>query len=170
MTILRHLHVLGTTPDFAFFAPGVPAPQGSKKHVGGGRMVEVSKKKLDPWRLAVKKALVTQKPAGMLPMDGPLLCAVEFWLPRPTTHPKTKVTHPVGPPDVDKLGRGALDPLTQNGVIHDDSRIIDLFSCKRFVPTDDRHRYADDKDLTGALFLLWFLKDVTPYIEEPLIP
>lgn len=164
VTIYRFLHVLATPPDFAFWAPGFPAPQGSKKHVGGGRLVEVSKK-ITPWRTAIKKALVTQKPPSMLPMDGALFCTVEFWLPRPASHPKTKVTMPVGPPDVDKLGRGALDPLTQNGVIHDDSRITDLFSVKRFVPTDDRHRYADDKDMTGALFRLWHLDDVEPYIE-----
>lgn len=165
VTYLRHLHVMATPPDFSFFSPGIPSPQGSKKHVGRGRLVEVSKKKLDPWRAAVKKSLVTQKPAGMLPMDGPLFCVVEFWLPRPTTHAKTKVTHPIGPPDVDKLARGALDPLKINGVIHDDSRVIDLFVCKRFVPTDPRHTYADDKDLTGALFLLWHLDGVEPYIE-----
>lgn len=165
MTILRYMHVLATTPDFAFWADGFPAPQGSKKHVGKGALVE-SSKKVEPRRKDITKALKTQKPANMLPMDGPLFCAVEFWLPRPTGHPKTKVTRPVGPPDVDKLGRGALDPLTQNGVIHDDSRITDLLVVKRFVPTDDRHRYADDKSQTGALFLLWHLDRVEPYIED----
>lgn len=164
MTIYRYLHALATPADFAFFAPGFPAPQGSKKHVGRGRLVEVSKK-IDPWRKAIKKSLVTQKPAQMIPMDGPLFCAVEFWLPRPTGHPKTKITFPVGPPDVDKLGRGALDPLTQNGIIHDDSRITDLLCVKRFVPTDPRHTYADDRHLSGALFQLWHLDDVEPYIE-----
>jgi crossover junction endodeoxyribonuclease RusA len=164
VTIYRYLHVLATPPDFSFWADGFPAPQGSKKHVGNGRLVEVSKK-IAPWRTAIAKALKTQKPAEMLPMDGALFCAVEFWLPRPTSHPKTKLTLPVGPPDVDKLGRGALDPLTQNGIIHDDSRIIDLLTSKRFVPTDDRHRLADDKVRTGALFQLWYLDGVEPYIE-----
>ncbi len=166
MTLFRYLHVLAEAPDFTFFAPGVPAPQGSKKHVGGGRLVEVSKK-IKPWRSDIEKALRTQKPAGMIPMDGPLFCAVEFWVPRPAGHPKTKITFPIGPPDVDKLGRGALDPLTQNGIIHDDSRITDLYVCKRFVPNDPRHAYADDKHLTGALFQLWFLHEKTPYIEAP---
>lgn len=52
----------------------------------------------------------------MLPMDGALLRTVEFSHPRPAAHPKTKLTLPVGPPDVDNLGRGALDPLTQTRV------------------------------------------------------
>jgi Holliday junction resolvase RusA-like endonuclease len=166
VTLLRYLHILGTTPDFSFWVDGIPAPQGSKKHVGGGRLVEVSKKKLDPWRTAVKRALVTQKPIGFLPMDGPLFCAVEFWMPRPKTHPKTRITLPVGPPDVDKLARGALDPLTQNGIIHDDSRIIDLMTVKRFVPTDARHALADDRHGTGGLFRLWRLDNAEPYVPE----
>ena len=37
------------------FIPGVPAPQGSKRHVGGGRLVE-SSKKVKPWRRAVNAA------------------------------------------------------------------------------------------------------------------
>ena len=165
MTLYRYLHVLATSPDFSFWTDGIPAPQGSKKHVGRGVLVE-SSKKVEPWRNAITKSLKTQKPPSMLPMDGPLFCAVEFWLPRPTTHPKTRVTLPVGPPDVDKLARGALDPLTQNGIIHDDSRIIDLLVVKRFVPTDPRHQLADDKDRPGALFKLWRLDSVEPYIES----
>ena len=35
-----------------FFVPGVPAPQGSKRHVGNGRMVE-SSKDLPAWRHSV---------------------------------------------------------------------------------------------------------------------
>ena len=165
MTMLRYLHTLATEPDFAFWADGTPAPQGSKKHVGRGRLVEVSKK-IKPWRADVERAVKQAKPAEMLPLDGPLLRSVEFWLPRPKTHPKTKVSLPVGPPDVDKLARGALDPLTQNGVIHDDSRIIDLFVCKRFVPTDPRHMFEDDMDRPGAMFKVWHLDDVVPYIES----
>lgn len=163
MTSYRYAHVFQTEPDFEFWSDGIPAPQGSKSHIGDGKLVE-SSKKVAPWRAAIKKSLVTQKPAGFVPMDGPLACRVTFWLPRPGSHPKTKYTLPVGPPDVDKLGRGALDPLTLNGIIHDDSRIIDLYTCKRFVPTDPRHALADDIDRPGALFELWFLKDVDPKV------
>lgn len=165
MTSYRYSHVLATPPHFAFWADGHPAPQGSKKHVGNGRLVEVSKK-IEPWRKAIAKALARDKPTGFMPMDGALMCDVTFWLERPKTHPKTKLTHPVGPPDVDKLGRGALDPLTQNGIIHDDSRIIDLSTHKRFVPTDQRHALADDMDRPGALFQLWFLDDIAPFVVE----
>jgi len=169
MTQLRYLHVMTHAPDFSFWADGIPAPQGSKKHVGRGVLVE-SSKKLDPWRKAIKQSLVTQKPKDMMPLDGPLFCAVEFWLPRPDSYPKTKVKLPVGPPDVDKLARGALDPLTQNGIIHDDARITDMIVSKRFVPTDPRHAYPDDKHRTGALFRVWSLTGIDPYIEELTAP
>ena len=36
---------------------GQPAPQGSKRHVGGGRMIE-SSKAVAPWREAVKWAAI----------------------------------------------------------------------------------------------------------------
>jgi len=35
-----------------FEVPGIPAPQGSKRHVGGGRMVE-SSRSLPEWRASV---------------------------------------------------------------------------------------------------------------------
>ena len=37
-----------------FHVSGTPAPQGSKRHVGGGRMIE-SSKKVEPWREAVAR-------------------------------------------------------------------------------------------------------------------
>lgn len=148
--------VIGRLPDVDFWVPGLPAPQGSKRHVGNGRLVEMSTK-IGPWRRAVATAARMARADGHRPLDGPLAIAVDFWLPRPKTAPKTRLILPVGPPDIDKLLRGALDPLTQSGVIHDDARIVESDSSKRFVPTDQRHRLDGDQDESGALIALWVL-------------
>ena len=50
---------------------GTPAPQGSKRHVGGGRMVE-SSKLVGPWREAVKAAVAAAYP-GLEPITGPVV-------------------------------------------------------------------------------------------------
>ncbi len=148
--------VKGRAPDIDFWVPGLPAPQGSKRHVGNGRRVKMSKK-IGPWRKAVTTAAPLALPAGHQPLDGPLVVAVDFCLARTSSAPVPRFILPGGPPDVDKLVRGALDPLTQSGVIHDDSRIVDSDFCKRFVPTDYRHRRPGDYDAPGALFALWVL-------------
>jgi crossover junction endodeoxyribonuclease RusA len=87
-------------------------------------------KEIGPWRRAVAAAARTARADGQRPLDGPLAIAVDFWLPRPKTTPKTRLMLPVGPPDIDKLLRGALDPLTQSGVLHDDARIVEWDSSK----------------------------------------
>lgn len=97
-----------------------PAPQGSKRPVGNGRMVEMSKS-LPAWRTAVafagKAAWVNQEP-----MDCAVAVTVEFRLLRPK---KSKFgEYPAGPPDLDKLQRSTGDALKAGGVISDDSRII----------------------------------------------
>ena len=52
---------------------GEPAPQGSKRHVGGGRMIEASKK-LPPWREAVRAEVQrTMVERGLVPLEGPVI-------------------------------------------------------------------------------------------------
>lgn len=41
--------------EIVFYAEGFPAPQGSKTHVGGGRLVE-SSRRVGPWRGTVRTA------------------------------------------------------------------------------------------------------------------
>jgi crossover junction endodeoxyribonuclease RusA len=53
----------------AFTVRGLPAPQGSKRHVGGGRMVE-SSANVKPWRADVRAA-AEDAMNGHLPFDGP---------------------------------------------------------------------------------------------------
>lgn len=122
-----------------FFIAGTPAPQGSKRHVGRGIMVE-SSQKVRPWREAVKWAVVQ---AGNPTLDGPVDLTLRFLLRRPDGHYGTgrnagtlKASAPARPavrPDLDKLARSTLDGLTDAGVIADDARIVTLHLEKRYT-------------------------------------
>ena len=115
-----------------FFVAGDPAPQGSKKHVGNGRLVEASKK-LKPWRATVARAAATE----CVPIDGPVVVRLEFVMHRPKATPKTKPTPPaVKRPDVDKLARGVLDGLTGRAY-GDDSQVTKLIVSKRIAELDE---------------------------------
>ncbi len=118
---------------------GQPAPQGSKRHVGGGVMVE-SSKAVKPWREAVKWAVW-----DVLPMDDhgdgtadlryprlttPLKVEVTFTLPKPASAPKTRRTWPQRKPDIDKLLRSTLDALSDAGVWVDDAQVVQLVARK----------------------------------------
>jgi crossover junction endodeoxyribonuclease RusA len=108
-----------------FSVEGLPAPQGSKKHVGNGRMVEASKY-LPAWRKAIKtecQSLFEE------PMDGALEVELWFYLPRPSSISRD---YPTVMPDVDKLVRGCLDGMVKGGAIVDDSRVVDLHAYKRY--------------------------------------
>jgi crossover junction endodeoxyribonuclease RusA len=112
-----------------------PAPQGSKRHVGGGRMVE-SSPKLKPWREAVRQeALATGEPST----DQPVYVHLLFRFRRPKGHytvkgelrpsaPKSHVTRP----DIDKLARSTLDGIT-GVLINDDSQVAFLVASKEYA-------------------------------------
>lgn len=115
---------------------GHPAPQGSKKHVGNGRMIEVSKR-LAPWRNAVAAATRAVM-RGRLPFVGPVAITLEFVMPRPVSLPKRLPTPPaIKRPDVDKLARGCLDAITGSAIL-DDSQAIDLRATKRIAEIGER--------------------------------
>lgn len=106
----------------SFFVPGIPRPQGSKRHVGRGIMVESSKYVKD-WRSLVSLAAKGAMGDAAL-MDGPLQMIVSFHFPRPKSHSKTKrlsVWH-TSKPDASKLLRAAEDAMT--GIVFgDDSQL-----------------------------------------------
>ena len=104
-------------PPITFHAQGVPAPQGSKRHVGGGRMVE-SSKLLPAWRKAVTQAATQVAPET--PLDCPVSVEAHFYLPKPQ---KPRFNVPAVHPDADKLARAVGDALEAAGVLRNDSRI-----------------------------------------------
>ena len=124
-----------------------PAPQGSKRHVGNGRMVEASAK-VKPWRFAVSQAaLDTKEPMT----DRPVMVQITFMFNRPKSHYNSKgQLKPTAPlykqtkPDLDKLCRSTLDGIT-NVLIKDDSQVVNLICCKI---------YAEEGELPGALITI----------------
>ena len=121
-----------------FFVDGKAAPQGSKRHVGGGRMIEASKA-LKPWRDHIgniaAKAVVESTSWPWLPLDSQPV-AVELWfiLPRPL---RLKATVPhIKRPDIDKLARAVLDGIT-GIVLADDSLVTELLARKRHAEPDE---------------------------------
>ena len=130
--------------DIQLTVLGVAAPQGSKKHVGHGRMVE-SSKRVGPWREAIVAEAQRQGVAGAM-LDGPLAMTVAILLPRPRGHYGTgrnaDVVRPAAPrapagrPDLDKLLRAISDALTQAAVWRDDSCLCQVSAMKLYADSD----------------------------------
>lgn len=127
------------------YVQGIPGPQGSKRHVGHGVMVE-SSKKVQPWREAVRSQVQSamEKGAPPFPKGTPVAVLVIFYLPRPKSHYRTgrnahllrddaPRTYVATRPDLDKLVRSTLDGITSAGLYVDDSQVVDLGSAKRYA-------------------------------------
>ena len=114
-----------------FFIPGHPRPQGSKKYVGNGRMIE-SSKHLKPWRDKCIQVMRLQNKRA--PIDAPVKVTAEFVMPRP----KRLVNPYPYSADGDKLARGIGDALEQSGVLKNDSRIVAWNITKRYAHPDEQ--------------------------------
>ena len=129
---------------FRVFVPGTAAAQGSKRHVGHGRMVE-SSKKLDPWRARIVQFAYDHVQAGSPTFTGPVFVELTFYVARPRNHYGTgrnadtlkpaAPRHPTGRQhgDLDKLERAVYDALTEAGVIRDDADIVSNSDWKRWA-------------------------------------
>lgn len=122
-----------------FTVNGIPAPQGSKRHVGGGRMIE-SSKKVAPWREAVRAEAQRALDHGATPASsGPVGLFVTFRLPRPQGHYGKRGLRPSAPtvphtvPDLDKLLRSTLDGLVMGGVLGDDKQVWTISAVKVYA-------------------------------------
>lgn len=119
-----------------FFTDGRPAPQGSKRHVGGGRFIEASKY-LPAWRLAVTQCAIYEATlTGHETITGPVELEVVFYLERPKTVTETVRPEPTVPPDLDKLIRGVCDALTDAAVFEDDAQVVKLVVFKRYATAE----------------------------------
>lgn len=109
---------------------GVPGPQGSKKHVGRGVMIE-SSKKVKPWREAIKWAFLERYGQVDRPVvRGPVALYVTFFLARSKS---VKRKLPSVRPDLSKLVRSTEDALTEIGAWQDDACVVDTMSRKRYA-------------------------------------
>ena len=125
-----------TRTHIEFRVHGHPAPQGSKRHVGGGRMIE-SSKLLPAWRKAVTDAARAVAPET--PLDCPVSVQAVFWLPRPQ---KPRFNVPATQQgDLDKLCRAVGDSIEAAGVLKNDARITTWHATKH---------YADHHNPPGA--------------------
>jgi Holliday junction resolvase RusA-like endonuclease len=75
-----------------FTVIGLPAPQGSKRHVGKGVMIEMSKN-VKPWREAVKWAIRDELGPDFETIVGPVEVRIDFQLRKPKSSPKKRL-HP----------------------------------------------------------------------------
>lgn len=121
------------TEVLSIWAAGLPAPQGSKRHVGRGVMVESSAETLKPWRQDVRQAATDALPEHHAPVRGAIELEVWLFMRRPKGHPKTIRTLPATQPDVDKLLRAVMDALTSAGVWLDDGQVTDLVVRERYA-------------------------------------
>lgn len=144
---------------------GLPAPQGSKRHVGGGVMIE-SSKKVKPWRQDVKYTalLATQAADDWTLLDGPLAVAMTFTFDRPKGHYRTgRNAHllrdaapirPAGTPDLSKLVRSTEDALT--GVVwKDDARVVEYVRLGKWYAGTDAE---DVLAVPGCVIRVWPLE------------
>lgn len=164
---------LGMARTLTVVAHGIPAPQGSKRHVGNGVLVE-SSRAVKPWREAVRAAAVEAmawdprevvravddpEDPRWLPGRGPVEVRVVFTLGRPASHYRRgrfaselragAPEEPTGRPDLDKLVRSTFDALTDAGALDDDARVVEVHAVKAYPGG-----HLDALDAPGAVIVL----------------
>lgn len=149
-----------SVPALEFSVRGIPAPQGSKRHVGRGIMVE-SSKKVRPWRDAVRAEAVAHWGfIGHVPLDEPVRVQMVFTFLRPASHYRTGKNAgivrdtapraPQGVPDLSKLIRSTEDAMTDAGVWRDDARVVEVSARKVYAGEQ-----PDALDSPGAVVRVW---------------
>jgi len=116
-----------------------PAPQGSKRHVGGGRLIEASKR-VKPWRQAVAASAQQQMREQKCSLiTDACSVSIEFRFKRPKSHFTTNGQLKANAPehcivkrnDIDKCCRSTLDALSET-VFADDCLVVRLVADKRY--------------------------------------
>lgn len=152
-------------PAITIMVHGLPGPQGSKKHLGNGVMVE-SSAKVKPWRQDVKYAAIgaTAAVPGWTILDGPLAVAMTFTFARPKGHYRTgrnahllRDAAPIRPavfPDLSKIVRSTEDALT--GVVwYDDQRVVEYVRLGKYYAGTDAF---DVLTVPGCVIRVWPLE------------
>ena len=131
---------------FSVRVHGIPKPQGSKRHVGNGIMVESAGRPLKDWREAVRSTAVDALD-GRPPTALPVRLSVTFLMPRPKAHFRTgrladqlRDDAPwwcAGRPDVDKLLRAVGDALKSAGLYRDDAQVVSMAGIKIYARPDE---------------------------------
>lgn len=121
--------------ELYFTAFGIPRPQGSKRHVGNGVMIEASDVK--PWRKAIANAVFEAwiRSGDDRAFTGPVVVWATFFLPRPKS---VKRFLPTVSPDLDKLQRALGDALSiDSNALTDDAIIVKWHSAKVYADSHE---------------------------------
>jgi crossover junction endodeoxyribonuclease RusA len=115
---------------------GTPRPQGSKRHVGGGIMVE-SSKHVKNWRAFAKlKATIAMQGHERINKPNAVRLVIAFGFDRPQKHSTSKGLRVNAPlyhtsaPDTDKLLRALLDSMT--GVVFEDDSQVAVIDVRKY--------------------------------------
>lgn len=143
-----------------FRVHGTPKPQGSKRHVGNGVMIESAGEALRSWREDVKQAALRERLQLDEPLSGSIEVHATFWLARPRSHFRSgrnahllreaAPSYPWRRPDLDKLLRSTLDAISSADLWLDDCCAVCICTTKAYATTDAP---------PGALLTLWTLDD-----------
>lgn len=129
------------TGPIEFRVYGLPAAQGSKRHVGNGVMVE-SSKAVKPWRQDVSAAAIEAKGEDYRPFTGPVTVTATYFFARPKSHYRTgrhadelRESAPAWvatKPDIEKVVRATHDALTTAGIWRDDAQVVNVHAIKAY--------------------------------------
>ena len=120
------------------------APQGSKRHVGNGVMIE-SSKRVKPFRDDVRKAAESAALPPDWPMAAPMRVGMRFHFARPKSHfkgngvalsksaPEEATSHGLG--DLEKLARSVNDALS-TVLFNDDRQVVEMHLAKAYDSED----------------------------------
>lgn len=122
---------------FDIFVIGHPRQRGSKRHIGGGRLMDEAKGSKE-WMRYIQYAV--RQAYGGQPVTGPVTLCIEFHMPRPKCHfDKTGMLKRgfdaaayLTSPDTDKLCRTVLDALS-NVVYVDDKQVVMIQASKMYA-------------------------------------
>jgi crossover junction endodeoxyribonuclease RusA len=121
------------------------APQGSKRHVGGGRLIEMAGDALKAYRAALGYEARRQMQDREL-ITKPVGVSATFVFRRPKSHSTSKGLRETAPTccypakrgDVDKLLRATLDALTGT-VYKDDAQVVTVNASVIWGDEDETH-------------------------------
>lgn len=127
---------------------GNPVPQGSFRHIGGGRIIAANPK-LNAWRQTIADQVSKQTAVRLI--ETPATVRLVFTLERPKSVSKTARPLPTtkNTGDVDKLIRAVLDAISLERyvqILSDDSIVTDIHAAKR---------YADNTPPGVRIFISW---------------
>lgn len=114
-----------------FFVSGFPRPKGSMRAfvVKGRAVLTSANPELKTWHQSVDAAMRAEGYGSRSTLSGPVRVQLNFYLQKPK---KPKHAKHITKPDIDKLVRATLDPLT--GVLfHDDSQVMALWATKEYA-------------------------------------